>query len=134
MAPEPSTFTPISPKSYRHASIKRPIAWAPLLSFAKLHTSPGHPVPEPVNTPHNDLFKSSNSAKLKSGTGSDTKTPSGHKRGRPAGNPASGRSRATPATGRSISTAKSRCLTAKKPSYVEPATTTDKDESAGPVA
>ncbi|KAK3402913.1 hypothetical protein B0T20DRAFT_343979 [Sordaria brevicollis] len=66
-------------------------------------------------------------------SGSGSKTPSGRKRGRPAGTPASGRSRATPATGRSTATAKPRRSTAKKASYVEPATTTDKDESAGPV-
>nr|CAE76166.1 hypothetical protein [Neurospora crassa] len=71
-----------------------------------------------------------------SGSGAN-KTPSGRKRGRPAGTPASGRSRAgagTPATGKSTSTtAKPRRSTAKKANYVEPQTTTDKDESAASV-
>lgn len=71
------------------------------------------------------------------GSGGATKTPTGRKRGRPAGaTPASGRSRGggTPATGRSTTTtAKPKRSTAKKASYVEPATTTDKDESAGSV-
>ncbi|KAK3351598.1 hypothetical protein B0H65DRAFT_418355 [Neurospora tetraspora] len=71
-----------------------------------------------------------------SGSGAN-KTPSGRKRGRPAGTPASGRSRAgagTPATGKSTTTtAKPRRSTAKKANYVEPQTTTDKDESAASV-
>ncbi|KAK3949702.1 hypothetical protein QBC32DRAFT_316580 [Pseudoneurospora amorphoporcata] len=71
-----------------------------------------------------------------SGSGAN-KTPSGRKRGRQAGGtPASGRSRGggTPATGKSTTTtAKPRRSTAKKASYVEPHTTTDKDESAASV-